>query len=116
MKGGRLSANMNKFFTIFMLHPVFMMKDSRLKTGNILFGRREAVRRDYIKWALKNRAGVDDSVLFITYVGMKESELKNIEEEVRRYVDFKKIWFQKASPAVGINCGPGTFGLIFSRK
>ncbi len=116
MKGGRLSANMNKFFTIFMLHPVFMMKDSRLKTGNILFGRRDTVRSDYIRWALKNRAGIDDSVLFITYVGMKESELKHIEEEVRRYVDFKKIWFQKASPAVGINCGPGTFGLIFSRK
>ncbi len=115
-KGGRVSERLNKFCTVFMLHPVFIMKDSRLKAGNIFFGSRESVRRSYIHWALRARSGIDDSILFITYVGMRDSELKKVEEEIRKLVDFKKIYFQKASPAVGINCGPGTFGLIYRRK
>lgn len=115
-RGGRVSETLNKFCTVFMLHPVFVMRDSRLKTGNIFFGTRDAVRRGYIHWALRHELDIDDSVLFITYVGMKEGELKQIEEEVNSLIRFKKIWFKKASPAVGINCGPGTFGLIFMRK
>ena len=74
------------------------------------------MRRSYIHWALRARSGIDDSILFITYVGMRDSELKKVEEEIRKLIDFKKIYFQKASPAVGINCGPGTFGLIYRRK
>ena len=115
-RGGKVSETLNKFCTVFMLHPVFIMKDSRLKTGNIFFGTRDAVRRGYIHWALRHTIDIDDSVLFVTYVGMREGELKMIEEEVNSLFRFKKIWFQKASPAVGINCGPGTFGLIFTRK
>ncbi len=115
-RGGRVSETMHKLCTVFMLHPVFGMKDSRLRTGNILLGTRDAVRRGYIRRALRNPATIDDSVLFVTYVGMREGELKQIEEEIRGIMEFKKIWFQKASPAVAINCGPGTFGLIFSRK
>ncbi len=115
-KGRRVSEKLNKLCTVFMLHPVFVMKDSRLKPGNIFFGGRESVRRSYIRWALRGHSAIDDSILFVTYVGMRDSELKKVEEEIKKIVDFKKIYFQKASPAIGINCGPGTFGLIFARK
>ncbi len=52
-------------------------------------------------------------MLFVTYVGMTQKELDEVESMIRRRKEFKNIYFQKASPAIAVNCGPGTFGLLF---
>ena len=70
----------------------------------------------YIKRALKNKKHIDRSVLFITYAGMKKSEAEAIRDEVQEIVAFEKVYLQKASPAISINCGPGSFGLLFKRR
>jgi len=54
--------------------------------------------------------------LFITYVGMTAKELEMIRGMAEKTMRFEKIYFQKASPSVAANCGPGTFGLIFCEK
>ena len=41
---------------------------------------------------------------------------ERIREEVLKKVPFETVIFQKASPAIAINCGPGSFGLLFMTK
>ena len=31
-----------------------------------------------------------------------------------KYARFEEVIYQKASPAISANCGPGSFGLIFA--
>ena len=70
----------------------------------------------YILSELSHRRDVDHSLLFITYAGLNSGELQQIEQMVRQKVSFEKIVFQKASPAILTNCGPGTFGLLYMKK
>ena len=36
-----------------------------------------------------------------------------IAAEVGKKMKFEKIYFHEASSVVAVNCGPGTFGLLF---
>jgi hypothetical protein len=56
---------------------------------------------------------VDKRILFVTYVGLTQKDLDWITGEIKKKMDFDRIYFQKASPAIAVNCGPGTFGLLF---
>ena len=115
-RGGRLSDRIYRLCNAFMLHPVIVLKNSRMRVGGIYMGSTEKVRLAYIKRALHDKNNIDTSLLFITYAGMKKEELEVIKEEVQKIVAFDKVYIQKASPAISINCGPGTFGLLFGRK
>ena len=49
---------------------------------------------------------------------IKKGEAKMTQEitkEVREKDAIENIIYQKASPAVAINCGPGTFGMLFAK-
>ena len=102
--------------TALMVHPVLVMKKSEMRVGTIIVGSRERVWKRYIRRTFVNSSDIDTSVLFITYAGLTRTQVEEIAQEVSTYVNFEKVYFQKASPAISINCGPGTFGLIFSRK
>lgn len=115
-RGGRLSERVHRICSALMVHPVLAMKDSNLRVSGIILGNMERTRDIYIRRALRDPADIDRSVLFITYVGMKRSEIETIRDKVLKLVPFEQVYLQKASPAVSINSGPGTFGLLFSRK
>ena len=53
--------------------------------------------------------------MFITYAGLSYEELQEIENMVRKKIAFERVIYQKASPAISINCGAGAFGLLFKR-
>ena len=55
-------------------------------------------------------------MLFIVYTGLHKEELKSIEEEVLKKIPFKTVIYQKASSAISINCGPGSFGFMYMLK
>lgn len=115
-RGGRLSSRVNKFCNALLLHPVIDTKDFRIHTKGIIAGDYEHVKRKYIRSVLKDPGSINTKVLFITYVGMKMSEIEQIKEMVDDLVSFDKVYLTKAAPSIAINCGPGTFGLIFARK
>ena len=115
-RGGRLSGRVNKFCDRFMLHPVIDTQNFRTHTKGIIAGDYTRVQKRYIRSVLKKPETINTSALFITYVGMKVSEIEKIKEEVLSIVAFEKVYATKAAPSVAINCGPGTFGLIFARK
>lgn len=115
-RAGRIPRAVHILCETCMLHPVIVLRNSAMKVGKIRIGTRDAVWRRYIRSTLKNKSEIDTRLLFITHVGLTQEELTKIEQQVRERVPFETIVRQKASPAISVNCGPGTFGLLFLRK
>ncbi len=115
-RSGRMSESLNMIAGALLLHPMIRLKDGKLKVSKLWFGRREKARRNYIAYMLRNKKDIDPDILFITYVGLSEYELGAIEKEIRRRADFKRIIFKKASAAVSVNSGSGTFCVLYMKK
>ncbi len=115
-RSGRIPPKINTICEAFMLHPVILLKKSSMTVSAIRIGMRDTIWRKYIKSTLKNAENIDKQILFITHAGLTRSELMGIEEQVKKKVDFKKVIYQKASPAISANCGPDSFGLLFMRN
>ncbi len=97
----------------FMLHPVLAMKKGRLSLDGLFFGTRDGSWKRYISSSLNTIGKIDTRILFITYVGLTNKEKEVIYEEIDKKMSFERIYFREASPVVAVNCGPGTFGLLF---
>ena len=100
----------------FMAKPVLVMRNGRLSVGGIYFGARERVWKQYIDNVLRAKSDIDDDILFVTYVGLTKRELDEIRNYAAKKMNFRHIYFHKASPAVAVNCGEGTFGLLLKHK
>lgn len=115
-RAGRISSKISTICNTLMLHPVIILKNSSMKVGSIKFGTKDTAWKKYIVSALSGIRNIDKRTLFLVYAGLTNEELREIEEQVRKIVHFENIIFQKASPAISANCGPGTFGLIYMIK
>ena len=115
-RSGRIPSKINTVCKMLMLHPVIVLKNSSMKVGAIRMGTKDYVRRKYITSVFHVVGEIDKKILFITYAGMSREELKEIEEQVKSKMVFENIIYQKASPAISTNCGPGSFGLLFMLK
>ncbi|MBP3237986.1 MAG: DegV family EDD domain-containing protein [Lachnospiraceae bacterium] len=100
----------------FMARPVLVLKHGKMGVGDVYFGSRERAWKAYIDHTLMHVGNIDDEMLFVTYVGLTTHELEKIKKMTESRMKFKHIYFQKASPGIALNCGPGTFGLLFKRK
>lgn len=110
---GRISSKVNVLCKSFMLHPVLELKRNSMVVDRILVGTRDYARKKYIASILRAMWRADKKFLFITYAGLTGKELNEIEEQIKKRYGFEEIIYQKASPAISINCGPGSFGLLF---
>ncbi|MDD7178006.1 MAG: DegV family protein [Lachnospiraceae bacterium] len=115
-RAGRISDSVHTICKSLMLHPVIVLDRSRIKVGSIWIGTRVGTWKRYISAEFCHKREIDQAMLFITYAGMNEQELMDIEKQVREKIDFETIVFQKASPAILTNCGPGSFGLLYMKK
>ncbi|MCR5674730.1 MAG: DegV family EDD domain-containing protein [Lachnospiraceae bacterium] len=114
-RAGRINELVSRIAGAFLLRPVLMLRrDGRMTVGRICFGTRERSWRTYIRTTFKKTVGrIDRRLLFVVHVGLNEEEMKWIEHEIGEHMRFDNVIFQKASPAISINSGPGTFGLLF---
>lgn len=110
----RLSKHIANLSKAFMLHPLIILKNSNIKAGGVYFGTRAKVWRKYIRDSMRRYYEIDKSRLFVTYVGLRQADLEIIRKEIEKKYHFDEIIFQEACPAVAVNAGPGTFGLLFS--
>lgn len=113
LRAGRISPRINTICKAFMVHPVLVLKNSKMMVGAIKIGTQRAVWKKYIESVLDNAGRIDKRLLFITHAGLSHEELQEIEKTVRKKVTFDRVIYQKASPAIAINCGTGAFGLLF---
>lgn len=113
---GRLNQTVNSIAKAFLFRPVLTLKKGKMGAGKVYFGEEETAIKKYISGIFNSRATIDTRRAFITYAGLNWEELRVIEEEVKRRVNFDQIIFMKASSAVTANCGPGTIGVLFKVK
>lgn len=116
LRAGRISPRINAICKAFMVHPVLELKNGRMAVGSIKIGTKKTAWRKYIDSVLMNAGRIDKRLLFLTYAGLSYDELQEIEEAVKKKVTFERVIYQKASPAISINCGAGAFGLLFMLK
>ena len=98
-----------------MLRPVTFMKEGKISTVGFAFGTKERAWRLYIDKCLKG-VKVENTAIFINYVGLSKKELDWIRDEIEKRVKFERVYFQQSCPVVAISCGPGAFGLSFVTK
>lgn len=113
LRAGRISPRINTICKAFMVHPVLVLKNSKMIVGAIKIGTQRAVWKKYVESVLGDAGRIDKRLLFITHAGLAHEELQEIEKTVRKKISFERVIYQKASPAISINCGTGAFGLLF---
>ncbi len=113
MRGGFISDMTHRLMTTMNLRPALRIKDGVFGLEKIYVGERKESYRRYIRKTLGKGVNPDKDILFITYVDLSEEDLDWIADETRKIVEFRNIVFQKASAAISVNCGPGSFGLLF---
>ena len=115
-QAGRIPKRTQVICDALLLHPVLVLRKSRMVVGSMEMGDFSHVARRYIRKTLRDPRSIDQRVLFITYAGMDEARLQRIQEIVWQYCSFERVYMQKATSAIASNCGPGSFGLLFMRK
>ena len=115
-KSGYIGNLAYKFLSSLNMRPSLKVSGDRFGVDRIWVGNRRKNYTRYIHHALPRTADPDLNVLFVTYAVLSEDDLVWIEEEIRKIAAFKHIIFQKASAAISLNCGPGTFGLLYMDK
>ncbi len=115
-RAGRISRRVQILCDALLLHPVLKLRDSRMVVGGLEMGDFAHMARSYVRRVFRDVRSIDRRILFITYVGITEDRLQYIQQLVRQYCPFERVYLQKASSAIASNCGPGSFGLLFMRK
>lgn len=115
-KAERIPEKVDSICKAFMIHPVIVLKNSYMKVGAVRIGTKNFVWKKYIESTLSHMHNVDKRRLFITYAGLSNDELLEIRSQVEKKAKFESVIYQKASPSISANCGPGTFGLLFQLK
>ncbi|MBO4459844.1 MAG: DegV family EDD domain-containing protein [Clostridiales bacterium] len=110
---GNKTANLVKSL---MGRPVLVLKKGKMGVGITFFGDRESAWKRYINTVLSNPNNIDDKVLFVTYVGLNKRDTDWIREQIEKKMQFKELYFKQAAPAIAVNSGPGTFGLLYREK
>lgn len=115
-QAGRISKRVHILCDALLLHPVLMLRKSRMVVGGMEMGGFSHAAKKYIRRALQDTRNIDRRILFITYAGMDQQKLQYIQNVVQQYCPFERVYLQKASSAIASNCGPGSFGLLFMRR
>lgn len=115
-RAGQIGRRTADIVNALMLHPVLAMKRGRLTVAGVHFGTRSGSWKKYVASSLRTINKIDTRLLFVTYVGLNNKEKDEIAEEINKKMTFEKICFLQASPVIAVNCGPGTFGLLFATE
>ncbi len=115
-QAGRISKRIQVLCDALLLHPILVLRKSKMVVGSMEIGDFPRIAKKYVKKVLQETRSIDRRVLFITYSGLDEEKLQYIQDLVRQHCAFERVYLQKASSAIASNCGPGSFGLMFMRK
>ena len=115
-QAGHISKRVQTLCDALLLHPIIMLRNSKMVVSGVEMGNFAHVAKRYIRKTFANARAIDKRILFITYAGMDRKSLKYVEELVRQHCPFERVYVQKASSAIASNCGPGSFGLLFMKK
>ena len=115
-KGGRCSSVAVLGANLLKLKPCIEVKDGKMGVVKKYRGSFEKCLKEYVTDRLADRDDLDLDRIFITHSGVCEEWLKLVEDIVRELQPFKEICTTVTGCTVCSHCGPGTLGVLFSRK
>ncbi|MBR1477010.1 MAG: DegV family EDD domain-containing protein [Lachnospiraceae bacterium] len=115
-RSGRINHRVDTVCRMLMLHPVITLKKNSMKVKRIYIGTRLRTWKNFINDSLETLIPIDDNLLFVPTAGQSLEELDQIKEWVTKKKQFREIKFKPASSVITVNCGPGSFGLVFMTK
>ena len=115
-QAGKLAKRVQVLCDALLLHPIILLRNSRMVVGGMGMGSFAHVAKAYIRKVLTNTGNIDRRILFITYAGREAESVRYIFDVIQEYSPFARVYIQKASAAIASNCGPGSFGLLFMKK
>ena len=115
-KGGRCSSVAALGANLLKLKPCIEVHDGSMKVGKKYRGAYEKCALEYVHDRLEGNENVNSDIVFITWTGVEEKLLKEIEKEVKKCHKFHTVVVNEAGSTITGHCGPGTFGLLYFRK
>lgn len=114
-RGGRIAPAKAKIGNLLQIKPVLTVEEGALD----VFSKQNGLKKAYkfmVETFAQNYQSIDDAPVVIVHAD-NEQGAAEIEREVRQCrPDVKEIWTQPVGPVIGAHAGPGTVGLIYTRK
>ena len=89
-RAGRIPKRIQVICDALLLHPILVLKKSRMTVGSMEMGGFTHVAKRYVRKVLQDTRNIDRSILFITYSGLDEKKLQYIQDLVRQYCPFDR--------------------------
>ncbi len=116
-KGGRCSSATALGANLLSLKPCIELKDNRMAVGKKYRGSFQKSILNYIRDRLDGRGDIDTRRLMLVYTeGTSEELLSAVRSAIAECAQFDEILESTAGCTISCHCGPGTLGIMFSRK
>ena len=99
-----------------MGRPVLVLRKGKMGVGMAYFGTREKAWKNYINSVLVYACSYRQTSPVRNLCRYQQARSDWIKEQIEKRMDFDQIYFKQASPAIAVNCGAGTFGLLYMEK
>lgn len=110
-QSGRTSALVAKLCRSMHLHPVAVMRQSKVILSALLGGNLESAWRWGIRVHMRKRRKISRRIVVITHVGCTVKQLEWIVGEVQKNARFDRVIVQKASLTIACNSGIESVGI-----
>ena len=115
-KGGRCSSLAYAGAKLLKIHPVIVMVDGQLKSGQKYMGSVTKCYKKYIEDLAKAYPEYDNSVCYLTHSPIEKEYVAEIRAKVEECFNFDEIVEVEASGTITCHCGPNTMGILFIAK
>ena len=117
VKGGRCSSAAALGANLLNLKPCIEVRDGKMSVVKKYRGSYDKCLTNYVKDRLNGRsAELDPARLFVTMTTIPEKCYTAVMDAVEEYGSFDHVEETLAGCTISCHCGPGTLGLLFTRK
>ena len=113
-RGGRLSKSAAAFGNLMHVKPVLSVRDGELYVDSKQNGSKKAQSYLVSKFETEYK-DLDDSPIYVLGADC-DDVVASIAERVKAIAPNANIVILPVGPVIGCHCGPGTFGLIYTKK
>lgn len=112
-KNFKLRKNIIHILNRSYLHPSFYINDGELRMQRIYFGDIYNYSKKFIRHELHKHTNVNNNLLILAYADCPYEVIKQMQNEISRYVDFKHIFTTPMAAVTTSHCGSNTFALFY---